>query len=300
MAKSSFFNKKFIIVVLVLIALVGVGIGAYFIFKPKPDLKLPFNSAYECFYDENVVKTQNFNTNLINYSNAYGSAEIDGYTESINLYNFASQLQTAFDGYETFFVENIIFCSDNNDFINFQNQMQELKTQVINDAKVCAEYIDTYLSNQDMNGYPNNVARIQKLKNYNNFYKTFIKDLMQYYSVIANFMSVNCNSTITLNRLVKAKIYVATKLGYQMCVAYFGSNPILVNGLGDDLIAFSEKTFDSEAYFADRITFDIIIDKVYQVEDEFFASIATGKYQEFLENKENKEQYETTYNFIFN
>ena len=272
MSKSTFINKKVLLVMVIIIALVGIGVGAYFIFKPKPDLKAPFENTYSLYNNETYADVLEFNQNLIDILNTtdfstLSDEEKDSIQVSKYKYQIFSDLQNAYNSIEETLTKNLLFIEDKDNLLyKIQQSATKNYENIIESADECKNYINSYLKPQIIETYQSSEILWQKIDNYNNFYNQLFTSISLFYSDIGDIFYTYSVDTINANRYTKYNILTTVKWAEQtanLIINYSGeNNPEDLLNASQSLKNFVNKNIvnPTNEYFQDADYYNYVLD----------------------------------------
>ncbi len=216
MSKTNFINKKFLTIFLVLIVLVGVGIGLYFIFKPKPNLKEPYNNTYSLYQNSTCADVIEFNQDLLDILTNKDFSTLNEETEqqieiSKYKYQIFSNIFSSYENIKETLLKNLIFLEEKDEFYSSQQKLTESYNMILDKSNTCKNYINDYLNPNVIDTYQTNQLLWQKINNYNNFYDDFAKELVTYYSIVGDIFNKFTIDSINANRYVRYNILTTVK-----------------------------------------------------------------------------------------
>ncbi len=235
MSKSTFINKKVLLTMIIIIALVGIGVGAYFIFKPKPDLKAPFQNTYSLNNNETYSNVLNFNKNLIDILNTTDFSSLnDEEQESIQkskyVYGIFSNVKSSLNSINDTLLNNLYFIEDkDNTLYKVQQSATKNYEKIIDITTKCQDYINSYLKPEILESYNSNRILWQKIDNYNNFYNDLFLTIVSFYSDIGNIFYNYTISTISANKYTKYNILTTVQWAEKTINLLLNNNSEILN-----------------------------------------------------------------------
>ena len=300
MAKSSFINKKALLILFIIAVLVAGGIGIYFLVKPKVDLDAPFNNFYELMTNDDYKQVQSYNEKIYNYLLTCEDRTTNQ-TEKDEIGKFKvtySQIQNAFLVYNNIkdiLLDNLIFTKDNDgNMLKIQQNMTNSYKEVLSNVKNCKIYLDNYLidSKVDINNKSNKIV-MDLITNYNNIhYFKYLNSLSNFYNIASQIYQNYLTMTYKVNRL--SGYVVNTTCVWQQKlmqkITDVNSNAEQINVSQTKLTNFQNTQMEkSKNYYNNQTNYDNLLDIFYNIKfDKCIDNLANNTYSNFVESQQTE------------
>lgn len=300
MAKSSFINKKALLILFIIAVLVAGGIGIYFLVKPKVDLDAPFNNFYELMTNNDYKQVQSYNEKIYNYLLTCEDRTTNQ-TEKDEIGKFKvtySQIQNAFLVYNNIkdiLLDNLIFTKDNDgNMLKIQQNMTNSYKEVLSNVKNCKIYLDNYLidSKVDINNKSNKIV-MDLITNYNNIhYFKYLNSLSNFYNIASQIYQNYLTMTYKVNRL--SGYVVNTTCVWQQKlmqkITDVNSNAEQINVSQTKLTNFQNTQMEkSKNYYNNQTNYDNLLDIFYNIKfDKCIDNLANNTYSNFVESQQTE------------
>ncbi len=224
MSKSGFFNKKFIIIALSILVVIAIVVGCILLFRPKVDLKAPYNDTYSLVYDEDFNYVIEQNKNIYEIMDTLTNVESENYETIKQTFSDINSLSDSILSQKEFLLENLLFTVDKDGkMLDLQKSVSQKRDELTQNIEDCKTYIDQYLTDEATGKYPDDDATFGYIENYYGYYTTFSLNLTNYFKLISDVFENYLTDTFAVNSLSKANIKSLTYWVDKLCDNY--TNP---------------------------------------------------------------------------
>ncbi len=219
-AKSGFFNKKFIVIAISILLIVAIAVGCYFIFKPRVDLDAPYNDTYSLVHNDDFNYVINQNFNVYNALQDLTNVSSENYQTVKQTFKDLNMVIQTVLSQNNFLLENLLFTQDKDgNMLSLQREISEMKEIILKSSADCKTYINQYLTQSAIQKYPDDNAIFRYVQNYYKYYINFSSNLTKYYKLISDITTNYLIDTFTINPLTK----------YNIKSLYYWANAICIN-----------------------------------------------------------------------
>ena len=308
MAKGKSVSKRGLIFILVLLLVVGGGFALFFILKPKADLKASYQNTYELVHnqDYSYIKTRNekieqvLKNDLTDVSNETKAQTI----AEITIYNPISGILSQTD---EFLLKNLMFAQDKDGkMASLQSNIKKTYQNIKDNIAECKQYLETYLTNNQISQYANNEAVYQKIYNYKTFYKKLADNVSKYYEYMSQIVNNYLYDTIEVNSYSKMEITVTCSWARKVTEFYINYNQEEIDEYNFNVSLSKLQTFitnhsneDGMFYLNNKQDCDKLVKSFANLNfEDCIKALATTSYAEYIntllgEAKEDAELLKT-------
>ncbi len=224
MSKSGFFNKKFIIITLSVLLVIAIVVACILLFRPKVDLKAPYDDTYSLVYDEDFNYVIEQNKNIYEIMDSLTNVESENYGTVKQTFSDINSLSDSILSQKEFLLENLLFTEDKDgEMLDLQKSVSKKRDELSQNIEDCKTYIDQYLTDEATSKYPDDDATFGYIQNYYGYYTTFSLNLTNYFKLISDVFENYLVDTFTVNPLSKAYLKSLTYWVDKLCDNY--TNP---------------------------------------------------------------------------
>lgn len=291
-------SKKGWIVFLSIIVVIGLGVGLFFILKPKPDLKAPYDNTYSLVYNQDFeyVKTKNVRLQQVLIDRQSDISSIETFAQTKEEFTVYNQISEILDKQNEIFLDNLKFAEDKGeDMAKLQQEIKKVYNNLNDNIEECKTYLETYLaSNNQINSYTNSESLYQKIYNYKFLYQKLIDNQTKYYEYMSKLFAEYLTDTISVNRYNKIAVQTTSSWARKITeyyLSYNQENMVQYNFTQalSKLIDFTNAHSEEEVlfYVNNKENCDLIADHFANVNfEECVNALATYKYNEYTEGLE--------------
>ncbi len=290
MSKTGFFNKKFIIITLSILVVIAIVVGCILLFRPKVDLKAPYNDTYSLVYDEDFNYVIEQNKNIYEIMDTLTNVESENYETVKQTFSDINSLSDSILSQKEFLLENLLFTVDKDGkMLDLQKSVSQKRDELTQNIEDCKTYIDQYLTVEATGKYPDDDATFGYIENYYGYYTTFSLNLTNYFKLISDVFENYLTDTFAVNSLSKANIKSLMYWADKVCdnlknsdvdkqaltlatqkVAHFESSMVI----NDKSYFNNTKYYDGLLSNFNNLDFNAIIDNLAKnTFDEYVASL---------------------------
>ena len=290
MSKSSFINKKALLIIFIVILIVAGGVGLYFLLRPKVDLTAPYNDFYSYSTNKDIQSVNSQKNQIDSYLSSCISRESEQeqknkFQDIKNRYTNISSMQSIYDSLSPALLKNLPFTKDNDDkMLKTQQNMSKSYKNLSNLANDCISFYNTYLTEQSVLG-KNNYHMIQTIKSYNDIYYNYTDELSNFYNYACQIFASYLTPSYQANRL--SHYSYVTIGGWQdnivtnICGESYDYNQN-VKSL-QNLSNFIANYIDTTKYYETQTSFDELLDNFDGVDVNVCAErLATNSYSGYV------------------
>ncbi len=291
MAKSGFFNKKFIIISISVIALIALIVGLVLIFRPRVDLNAPYNDTYSLVYDEDYNYILQENSRISQIVSGLDGVESENYSSVKQAFQNFEVLVDVLNSQNTFLLDNLLFTEDKDEnMLEIQQNLSQSRDNLTQKIDDCKQYIDQYLSNSAIQNYPDNDALFIRVNNYYSIYTNFLSNLGEYYSYVSNIVENYLIDNFAINPLTKYNLKSLYLWANRICQNYLSSDidHQVASVSIEDLKNFSDSiACDSTTYVLNIDSYDQLLSNFNVLNfDEIINSLANATFDEYVSSLE--------------
>lgn len=215
MSKSSFINKKALLIIFIVVLVIAGGVGLYFLLRPKVDLTAPYNDFYSYSINEDAKTVTAQKNQIDSYLSSCISRESEQeqknkFQDIKNRYENISMVASVYEKINPYFLNNLPFTKDNDGkMLNIQQYMSKSYKNLTKYASDCISFYNTYLTQNSVQD-KNNYHMIQIISSYNNTYYKYIGELSNFYNYACQIFARYLTPSYQANRLSS---YLYTTIG---------------------------------------------------------------------------------------
>lgn len=289
MAKSNFINKKFFVTTICLLAVIALGIGLYFLFRPKVDLKAPYNDFYSLTTSSDYTFVTEKNEVICNYIDAKLKDNLDEQTiATFKSLNFVTKV---LNDQNTLLLDNLLFANDHDGkMLKLQQTTRKNFETLTKDITECKQYLETYLDT-DIN-YTSLEQVAQKVVNYKTFYVKFMQSLTAFYSNLDEIFENYLYNTIDVNEFTKYNTKTITSWSSALLNNITDNKDLKISDLEtscNNLSHFNEtiKNLSIDYYYENFNTFSVRFENFNNVNfNDCIKNLANNTYESYVEKLE--------------
>ena len=301
MSKSSFINKKFVVIVFLLIFAVGIGVGVYFLLKPKADLKAPYNDTYAILNNQDVDVVLNYNNKLngiliqtfINPGDKAAKLEL-----LLTKYSYFEEIESDYLKLNAFLLDNLMFTKDHDGKMQeLQKQMHDSYEDILEKTANCMSYINLYLTDAKIQSYQSNDLLWQRIYNYTVLHEEFMEEFAEFYKHAGQICKNYLAKSTTANPLSVNYINIATAwadgiveniidLGEQESHISISSSKTILNNFIN-----RNRNLTPEDYFENLEVYNNLFDKLNTLNfEDVISSLANSTYSDYVNSIDDEQQ----------
>ncbi len=298
MAKNTFINKKFLIIVLFLIIAVAGGVGLYFLLKPKPDLKAPYNNTYQLTTNDDYNYVLSYNQKILDYFVDYLDLDNEEIANSQDKYLILNDMLSVYDSINNQLLNNLLFTKDyDGKMVDPQRSMSDSYQKVLSNVEICKDYLNTYLTLDKVENYPTNEHIWQMINNYNSLYFDFLNELSNFYYYAGEIFENYLINTIEVNDLTKQNITTTVLWAKEIIFKTTSSeaNVLNLSISSENLRLFVSRNngLKRDEYFVNKTYYDNLLKCFKNISlEDCIKNLTDDTYQQFVEGQTSQEKME--------
>ncbi len=289
-------GKKGLIIFIAILLVIGLGVGLFFILKPKPDLEAPYNDTYVLVHSEDFAYVKSRNAKIEEVlTNRLSSIQEETYQQTkakIVVYN---QVSVVLDTQNEIYLDNLKFTENKGeDMAKLQQEIKKNYSELNDNIAECKKYLETYLTNQQINEYTSNDALYQKVYNYKFLYEKLINSQTKYYEYMSKIFANYLSDTISVNKHSKMTIQTTASWARKITEYYlnYKEEEMTQFNFAQSIsklqsFANTHKADDVLYYVDHKADCDVAASNFANLNfDDCINALATYKYDEFIASLE--------------